>query len=490
MKTILIVLKYNSMKKEKKNQENYLDELEKTRKKDTFIEKTEVENNNSESKQEESKGKKKFSKYPIFIVIILIITGITMGISLSEDWNGIVTTFSSMDYTYFIYGALCFIGVFLVNSLILFLFARRYRKKYYFHQAMANDIIGNFYNCITPSASGGQPMQAYTFKKQGIPLSNATSCLVMNFIVYQAVMIVIATIAVICKSGEVFAPGAYDIVITDNFSIPFWIVMVLGYALQFIVIFGMILMSTSRKFHNLILNQGVNLFAKMKIVKKPDEARKNLAVSIDSFKVELKNLLINPRFLILIVILHVGCFALRYSIPHFINQSVLGTTLTQAGAYKYTWWDTFCYTSIHKMATELIPIPGAAGVSELFYYSVFREAFDNTVLLANYVGATSEDINQIIKTFTNLSQVLWRVVTFHVPLVISTFVAVFYKGKPSIEETKAASKGATTYLTLTIDTFDERRKTYQTIYNTKQINKREFEKWKKEHAKNRKEEDK
>ena len=460
------------MKKNRKvEQEDYLDELERTRKKESVSlnTKTSEVEETQDLKKEDSPQKKKRSKYPLYIAIILAVTAVTMYLSLKDDFNQIVTNFATMNVPYFIYGALCFLGCFLINSLILFLFARRYRKKYYFHQAMANDCIGNFYNCITPSASGGQFMQAYTYKKQGISLSNGTSCLIMNFIVYQLVMIVLASVSVFAKSDKVFVGNTYDIQLFEGFSLPFWVIMILGYALQFIVIGLVILMSTWRGFHNFILNKGVNLLAKIKIIKNPDESRRSFAVAIDSFKVELKNLLINPRFLILIIILHILCFACRYSIPYFINIAVLGEGASVT--YNYTWWDTFCFTSIHKMATELIPIPGAAGISEAFYYTVFQAA---------YSGASSADQ---IKAYTITAQILWRVITFYVPLVVSGLVTAFYKGKPSKDEIKVTTSGAQTYLTLTLDTYDERRRTYQTIYNTRQINKKEFEKWKKSRTK-------
>ena len=256
------------MKKKKIETNDYLDELEKTRKKDSVIlsssDDFKTEETNVESK--EQPAKKKRSKYPLYIAMILIVTAVTLTLTLKDDFDSIVQNFVTMNVPYFIYGSLCFIGCFLINSLILFLFARRYRKKYYFHQAMANDCIGNFFNCITPSASGGQPMQAYTFKKQGISLSNATSCLVMNFIVYQGVMIVLASVAVFAKASQVFSGDTYSINI-GSVSIPFWVVMILGYALQFIVIGLILLMSTWRGFHNFILSKGINFLAKIKILK-------------------------------------------------------------------------------------------------------------------------------------------------------------------------------------------------------------------------------
>jgi hypothetical protein len=86
---------------------------------------------------------------------------------------------------------------------------------------------------------------------------------------------------------------------------------------------------------------------------------------------------------------------------------------------------------------------------------------------------------KLISSYIMASQILWRVVTFYVPLVVTGFVTALYKGKPSKEEFNKASSGAQTYLTLTLDTFDERKKNYQTVYNTKQINKKDFDKWKK-----------
>lgn len=414
------------------------------------------------------KEKKKIPKYAIYFALILIITALTLYFSLANNFESVISVFTDVNIPYMIYGILCFLGVFLCNSLILFFFARRYKKKYYLHQAMANDCIGNFFNCITPSQTGGQIMQAYTYKKQGVSISNATSCLVMNFIVYQGVMIAFAIIAIIFKFDTVLNTPPLELFKINDVSValPIWIIAILGFALQILVIVLIFSVSYSKKIHNFLLNHGVNLFAKMRIVKDPDLTRRRLSVQIDSFKVELKNLFINPRFLILIIILNVACFFLRYSIPYFINISIIGSSAEAISAYQYNLWDTVCLTSIHKMATELIPIPGSAGISEAFYATLFVPAYN----LENP------------SAYATASQILWRVITFHVPLLISGLVTAFYKARPRKDEVRQVSEngGITSYLTLQIETIDDRRKTYQTVYNTKQLNKSDIEKWRKE----------
>ena len=44
-------------------------------------------------------------------------------------------------------------------------------------------MIGQFFNCITPFASGGQPMQALYLMKKGVALSFASCSLLIKFIV-------------------------------------------------------------------------------------------------------------------------------------------------------------------------------------------------------------------------------------------------------------------------------------------------------------------
>ena len=51
--------------------------------------------------------------------------------------------------------------------------------------------VGFFFSCVTPSASGGQPMQIYFMKKEKIPIPVATVILMIVTITYKLVLVVI-----------------------------------------------------------------------------------------------------------------------------------------------------------------------------------------------------------------------------------------------------------------------------------------------------------
>lgn len=407
--------------------------------------------------KEDTKKKRKFGKYFIYVCIILILTAISLYFSLAGSFNDVVAAFNNLDYLNLVYACLCMLGFFVLNGLIMTLFARRYKKRYFILQGSANYMIGFFYNQITPAQTGGQIMQAYTYKRQGIQISNATSCLVMNFIVYQTALILIAIFSVIYKSNEIFGTPAFSITFNDfQITFPIIVLVILGFIVEFLSIGIIVLMSYWKGFHSFILNHGVNLFHKLKIVKDPDQTRMKLNVQVDSFKIELKNLFANPAFLILVFILNFAALVVSYMIPHFLNIAVLGSDVS---AYTYNILDSMCLTSFHKLVTELIPIPGGAGISEYFYYQIF------------FGGYSSEypDLNRV--ALTNTAQILWRTITFHIPLIISGIVAAFYRGRPSKEEIDSVESKAVTYLTLQMQTIDERKLTYNTLYQTNFIEK-------------------
>ena len=69
------------------------------------------------------------------------------------------------------------------------------------------------------------------------------------------------------------------------------------------------------------------------------------------------------------------------------------------------------------------------------------------------------------------AQILWRTITFHIPLLISGIISAFYRGSPSKDEVENVENNSVTYLTLQIQTIDERKLTYNTLYQTRLITK-------------------
>ena len=135
---------------------------------------------------------------------------------------------------------------YLVDGLIIFVFCRLYTRRYKYHQGLATSLVGQFYSDVTPGASGGQVMQVYTMKKQGIEVSNAASIMVMWFILYQTALIIFDVFALIFEWNDIWSIKSFKI---ENFSLFGWDgtitmlpLIILGFAVNVAVILLLFLM--------------------------------------------------------------------------------------------------------------------------------------------------------------------------------------------------------------------------------------------------------
>ena len=85
----------------------------------------------------------------------------------------------------------CVVLFILGESVIIFYMMRTLGAKVKIGHCALYSFVGFFFSCITPSASGGQPMQIYFMKKDKLPIPVTTLVLMIVTITYKAVLVVI-----------------------------------------------------------------------------------------------------------------------------------------------------------------------------------------------------------------------------------------------------------------------------------------------------------
>ncbi len=394
-------------------------------------------------------SKKKLNKYILYIILIVGLTAFVLGVSLSGEtsYNGenlptiivVGKMFSTMNIGYiFLFIGLLFL-YYLLSSFCLFLFARLYTKKYKFHQAMSNQMVGSFYNYICPGGfySGGQFAQAITFKRQGVNISNAASVLVMQFIMFQICLLLLGLISLF-KIDKVLNIGI--ITIGNSFEIPIVLFIILGFLLNAIIIITILLVSHSHRFHNFVLNHGVNLLYKLHIITDLEKKRDQYRIQIENFRIELRRLQSNIPFTILLFIITMLILCIYDSFPYVVGLSLNAFANPSEDIFNRI-FESIAFTNYHQMICGIIPIPGNAGISEFIFTSLFSNYYDPSF------------VNSGIKA----SMLLWRMLTYYIPLLISAIFAVFYrpKGTPKTEE-RFYSLERSTFVTLQIEAFNHK----------------------------------
>lgn len=431
-------------------------------------------------KKNKSKGNKRSAV--LSLVLVVILTFVSFLISFYSAGDGdlikgmktIIDAFGSGDPLWLAIIAGLMVVSYLLEGIIVLVFCRLYTRRYYLHQGLANVMIGAFYNNVTPGASGGQVMQVYTMKKQGIEVSNAASIMVMWFILYQVSLIIFDIFALVFEWERIMEIKSFRI---ENFELFGWDgtitmmpLIIIGFAVNVGVILILFLMSYSHMFHNFIMHHGIGFLAKIKIIKNPDKTRENLRIQVENFRVELKRLQANIPVTILIISLFLLILTIRFSIPYFS-----GLALNAYGANEGFRWDRLydaCFRSaFHQMVSGLVPIPGGAGISEFVYNSMFSGFFVETYAVTE-AGLT------LVRTVAGnimATQVLWRIATFYLVIIASGLVAAFYHSRSNKNGRFSYTNGQT-FADIQAEAYDQRNLPNETLFETKKLSRKEISK--------------
>jgi len=410
---------------------------------------------NTETIQPEKKKSGK-RRYLIYLLLVIVVTGLAIFLSLKDNFDDTAAALGTSDWRYLLIIVAVVVFSYMVDGLIVFVFSRLYTRRYKYHQGLATSMVGAFFSAVTPGASGGQIMQVYTMKKQGVEPSNGASIMVMSFIIYQIVLIILGTIAVSVKWPLLASMEPFDINIGSLSiqDIPVTVLTIIGFVVNMSVILLLFLMSYSHKFHNLIMHFGIGILSKLKIVKNPDHLRESLRIQVENFKIELRRLQSNIPVTILIMLLFAVSLISKYCIPWIAGIALNAYNDTVTGAITFKgFWDGVYLSSYHQMVTGLIPLPGAAGVSEYFFLIVFNGYFDTA---ANTIAA----------------QIIWRTATFHIVVLAAGLVTAFYRSSPKEHIEKADRQ---TFIDLQLATYEERKRSADTLYETSRLSRKEIQ---------------
>ena len=110
-----------------------------------------------------------------------------------------IRALTSFNYLFLVLALAGIVVYWLLEALSMQLICNSLFKGFSFAKTVIVTIIGQYFNCVTPLSSGGQPMQAYYYQRFGLPLQHAMPMLLCRFIVYQFTMTVYAIIVLVLR---------------------------------------------------------------------------------------------------------------------------------------------------------------------------------------------------------------------------------------------------------------------------------------------------
>lgn len=329
---------------------------------------------------------------------------------VSEDGLiDLLSTPNSFNLGWIIVALLVYESNTIIDSIVTLIFIREKYNTFSFWDALKVAFVGVFFSAITPSSTGGQPMQLFLLAKKNISVGFGSACMTQKFIVYQIVTTVFSIFAVIYKF-EYFQSA-----FTGIWSTLF---IVLGFTTQVLVTAIFMTVSFCRGITNKMINLIYNIMKHLKFIKNPEGKIESLRFEVDKFHNGNKAIMENKKSLVQIYLLVAIQVVAILSVPYFIYISfgmpeiVIANDQTPANFI-----DFICIQSFVLFTSNLIPLPGASGGAELAFTMYFGQFF--------ILGSVNKIKPAIL---------LWRLVTYYGSIIISAPFSYYTKGSKERKE--------------------------------------------------------
>lgn len=336
--------------------------------------------------------KKKIS-VKLILNIILIIFLVALFAYLCFSDNGLIYLLKNskgINKGWLLMAFLCQIINLIIDIYLVYKFTVNMDKKYKFRYAVRSAMIGQFFSAITPSSSGGQPMQVYAMSKQGVDSGTATSALMQKFLVYQTVLTIYSLVSILVRIDYF-----------NSLNKIVWTLAFTGFLMQAVVIGAILLFSFNRKLTFKIISGLFILLGKLHILKKVDEKIKKIDEQLILFHEGNKELYRDKYMVLRTYVLTAVQLTSMFLIPYCIYRSFYLSG--------QSFINMICAQSFVTMTSSLVPIPGASGAVE---------------------GASSIFLNPFFTEETIKSAIaLSRFITYYFTILISLPFSRFVKSK-------------------------------------------------------------
>lgn len=300
----------------------------------------------------------------VFLVTVFCLT--MWAVFKGQDLKALLYYLSNAEASFIAASVVCVVAFILSESVIIHYLMRCLGVRTQFSHCCLYSFIGFFYCCITPSASGGQPMQVVAMRKDRIPVAVSTVVLAIITILYKLVLVLIGTAVMVIRPAAVmpYLEPAEGII---------W----LGLVLNVICIAALLVLVFWPNLVRRLARWSMALIGKIRPFKNPEKQTARVERILSQYEgtsefFRSHGLVIINVFVITLVqrVLLFFITWLTYKAFSLSGHSMPAVVTLQA---------------MISVAVDMLPLPGGMGISETLFLDIFRPVFGEALVLPGMV---------------------------------------------------------------------------------------------------------
>jgi len=344
--------------------------------------------------------KKIRSRIPWGLVFNIFIVGLTIFLIVffifsKDGFIDLLNSGVKINVLWLLFAVFMHLSNIAIDATIIYLFVKESTPDFSLKDAIVVSMVGQFYCAITPSASGGQPMQILSMTRMGVSGANGTAALIQKFLVWQFTLTAYSVFAMVAKFS----------MFVGSLDYAMWVLTAIGFTGQILTIVVLLLASFNKSFTSKLIGGIFRFLGKIHLMKNVDQRIVNLNKTLNSFHECNKTLNKNKALVVKVYVLTFIQLTILFLVPFCIAMS-FGVGEKNGNVNML---DMLCAQSYVSMVSGLVPLPGGSGAAEYCFSQFFGSFFDA----------------QMIKS----AILIWRTITYYGTIMVSLPFAAVRKKK-------------------------------------------------------------
>ncbi|MEG1304315.1 MAG: lysylphosphatidylglycerol synthase transmembrane domain-containing protein [Oscillospiraceae bacterium] len=296
----------------------------------------------------------------IFLVLLMIVT--FYFIFRDHSIVAIFHVLKKANPYYLCGGVLLMFGYILLQALCVGISLKGFNCKTSIWQILQYSFIGFYFSAITPSNTGGQPVQMYYMCRDGIHLSHVSLSMLLTNLTYQITIL-----------GFSFGMYIFRFRFINASLRGFIWFLVVGMTLNLMLTLLIVFLLVSQKFAKSLAHKCVSLLVKIHIIKDEKASRNKIDVQLAEYERGAALIKSHPPlfFKVLgVTVLQMICY---YLVPWFVYKAF--------GMHGASFLDLMAMQAVLYVAVSFLPLPGAVGASESGFVMLFRLFFTEAAIV-------------------------------------------------------------------------------------------------------------
>ena len=296
----------------------------------------------------------------LFLVLVFALTA--WAVFRGENSREIAAGLAEADPAYLLPCIVCVVGFILGESVVIYHLTQSLGVGIRLGRCCLYSFIGFFYSAITPSASGGQPMQVVAMRRDGIPVAVSTVVLAIVTITYKLVLVLVGALVFLLRPERLMV-----------YLDPVAPIVYLGMGLNVVCVAGLLLAVFHPNLVRTLARWLLGLLTRLKLFRSPEKQAQRLERILGQYQGTADYFWSHKLLILRVFFITVAQRFALFLVTWFTYRSF--------GLTGHSLPEVVSLQAMISVAADMLPLPGGMGVSETLFLDIFQGVFGEELVL-------------------------------------------------------------------------------------------------------------